>query len=299
MNCSSPAGIGAIGKTVGGPSTLLALLVLALTGCLSEASAVLIDFETDSGYQVGNLYNQPGTAGATKWGATSNGSNYSLINVTAGAGVAGSQAVVAQAHATATSSVYQYVPTATDLGGVFSNASSQIAFSFQLKWDSLGPSGLYTGRFFVGNTLSSQGGDVLRLSWGANGQLIYTLSDSSVRFAMNAGGTSFAAAAGVFYTISGVLDYATKSYTLSVNGVQQTDSAGLSNISFANAAGPNVNQNFELQTQLNNNAGFRPWTVDDINYALVPEPSVAALALLAGGLLFVTKRMRRSGVRAA
>jgi hypothetical protein len=273
-------------------SSHLAMITLALAGCMSQASAVLIGFETTSGYQVGNLYNQPGTAGATKWGAIPNAINNNLLSVTSGAGVGGSQAIVAQANATVAAGVYQYVPTSTDLGGVFSNASSQIAFSFQLKWDSLGPSGTYTGRFFVGNTLSTQAGDVLRLSWGANGQLIYTLSDTTVRFATNAGGMNFAAAAGSFYTVSGVLDYATKSYTLSVNGVQQTDNLGSSNISFVNAAGANVNSNFEIQTQLNNSANFRPWTLDNLNYALVPEPSAVALALLAGGMLILVRRAR-------
>lgn len=264
----------------------------ALLCITSLARAIVIDFESASGYQLGNLYNQPGTVGATKWGANPNGMNYPLLQVVANEGVGGSQGLMAQANASVAASVYQFNPSNADLGGVFSNTSSQIAFSFNLNWESLGATGTYTGRFFVGNTLSSQAGDVLRLSWSSDGRMIYTLSGGTSKFVTTASGSNFYATANTFYTISGVLNYATGTYQLYVNGVQQVDASLSANISFVNPAGANVNSNFELQTQLNNDANFRPWTIDNINYALVPEP--ASIALVLGGLSFMVLMRRCS-----
>lgn len=297
MNFSRSHGAGVDAKTKRARAlsrlTLAAVAAVSLAG-MTEARAILIDFESASGYVPGNLYSQPGVPGATAWGATSSGITYGPLSVTSGAGVGGSQGLVAVANANVVSSVYQFNPTSTDLGGVFSNNSSQIAFSFQLSWDAFGTADFY-GRFFVGNTLSAQGGDVLKMSWSADGRLIYTLSDNSVRYATAADGSAFrAAGTGTFYTISGLLDYSTKTYSLAVNGVQQTNGSGSTTIAFVNAAGSNVNPNFEVSTLFNNNANFKPWTVDNISYALVPEPSALLLGAVGLSVVFLFRRRRCS-----
>lgn len=296
MKFSRSHGAGEDAKTPFAPkallrSTLGATLAMSLAA-LAGAQAIVIDFETSSGYTPGNLYNQPGTSGATHWNATSSGITYGPLSVTAGAGVDGSQGLVAVANANVVSSVYQFNPSNTDLGGTFSNANSQIAFNFQLSWDAFGTADFY-GRFFVGNILSSQGGDVLKLSWAADGRIIYTLSDNTVRFATAADGSVFrATSTDTFYTISGILDYSTKTYSLAINGVSQTNGSGSTNIAFVNASGSYVNPNFEVSTLFNNNANFKSWTIDNINYALVPEPSSLLLGVVGlAGLFYFHKRL--------
>lgn len=270
----------------------LLIMGLAMAAPLS-AQAVIIDFETASGYTVGNLYGQPGIAGSATWGASSQGVNDQLLKVVDGAGVGGSHGLVYQTHATTTSSVYQFNPTATDLGEAFSATSSQIAFSFDLKWDEVGSTSIYTGRFFVGNTLSTQDGDVFKLTWSATGAVGYTLNNNTLRFATNAAGNQFIAQADTFYTISGVLDYGTKTYTLSVNGVQQVDQTGAATLGFVRPAGANVNANFEFQTQNNNHASARVWTVDNLDYHAIPEASSLGLLMLGGGVALTLFRARK------
>lgn len=274
--------------------TLPTLSVLALLSLTSVSSqAILIDFETDSGYAAGNLYDQPGTPGASKWKTPAAQASSGVLSVVSNVGVEGSQAVVAGSHATLTSSTYFLNITDQDLGDLFDASSSKISFSFALKWDALSAYA-NQGRFYVGGTSADNfAGDVLRVAWMTDGSMIYSVGQSggnvAFQVAQNASGNTFRATADTFYTIEGVIDYSTKTYTLMINSVEQKNASAGVDLSFVNEGGAQVNANLVLMSLNNNTANYRPWTIDNMQMEAIPEPGSVALA---GGALLSFAGMR-------
>lgn len=285
------------------PLASCAIAVSLLLGISTSAQAILIDFETVSGYQTGDLYNQPGQGGSSKWKTPSYYINTSAISVTSGVGVGGSQAIQANANASITSAYYFLGVTNADLGEEFNKDSSKISFSFQLKWDGLS-SFQNAGRFFIGSKNEADlAGDVVRIIWGTDGSMGYVIGTSSggteSLSVKDAAGNAFRATANTFYTIQGTIDYSTKTYKLSINSVTQFDSTSSANLRFYAPNGTNVNANIELMTLNNNTTGFRTWVIDDLNYTAVPEPSsVATLGLSAAALGLALLRQKKAQKKA-
>lgn len=263
-----------------------------LIAAAPTAHAILIDFETGSGYAVGNLYNQPGGSGVSKWKTPAYNSTTAALSVVDGVGINGGQAVRANPHDTVTSSNYTLVITDDALGDIFDANSSKISFSFQLMWEGTGTY-LNQGRFFVGGTSeNSFSGDVLRVYWATDGSMGFVVGKdggTDNRVVKNAAGGDFRAQANTFYTITGTIDYASKSYTLSINNVVQKDVNGNATLSFVTPAGSQINPNIQLMSLNNNNVNYKPWIIDNIEMQAIPEPASAALA---GWALFAIAGIR-------
>lgn len=276
--------------------TMKGLLILVLTSTIvSSSQAILIDFEEDQGYFAnggatgdGNVVGQPSTG--TKW--TGIGANpASTLRVTANAGTTGSdQALVANANGgVGSGSINTFAPTNSDLGGVFSLSSSQIAFSFDYQ---LSARSTQTG---IGSLrIGTSNGNVLALSFWSDGKINLTAGSSSTFAKTSNGTTDFQAVAGTYYTVSGLIDYATMTYQISINGVSQVFnlSPDLGFKSTTSASWTDIN----LAAINTTSATWRSFAIDNFSYALVPEPSAAALLILGalglGGFSTIRKLRR-------
>lgn len=258
-----------------------------------DARAIVIDFDIDNGYAVGNLHGQPGTSGSSQWKTPAAQASSGVISVVDGVGTDGSQAIVANSHATLTSTSYFLKITDQDLGDLFDAGSTKINFSFALKWDAI-TSYANQGRFYVGgNSQDGFNGDVLRIAWMSDGSMIYGVGNpggsSLFRTVLNSSGGTFRAVANTFYTVEGVIDYATKTYTLTINAVDQKDATGGLNLGFYDHAGSQMNANIMLMSLNNQTANYRPWVMDDLKMEAIPEPGSVALA---GSMLLGLAGMR-------
>lgn len=267
-----------------GRMTIACLSLFAFSAFCSNGWAILIGFEASEGYSLGNLVNQPNTG--TQWIGTANASSYAPLQVVSGQGIDGGNAIQVQS-SLAANSAYRFAPSNADLGGVFSASSSVLSLSFSLRWDSINTSSTGIGRFYIGAPTIGGTPTVLSLDWYSNGRIGF--NDGTFQYATDSTGAVFAATAGAFYTITATLDYATGTYLLTVNDVTQSRN-GNENISFRNPTGT-LNNIIDITTLNNQNANFQNWTIDNINYSIVPEPSTMALACLSlAGLLLFRKR---------
>lgn len=277
-----------VSPLISGLKSTFAALFIAAVG-IPAAHAILIDFEGDSGYAVGNLYNQPGGSGVSKWKTPVGNSTTAALSVVDGVGVNGGQAVRAISHSAVSSSNYTLAITDDALGDIFDANSSKISFSFQLMWEGTGTY-LNQGRFYMGGTSeNSFSGDVVRVYWATDGSMGFIVGkDGGVdsRIVKNAAGGDFRAQANTFYTVSGIIDYASKTYTLTINNVIQKDSNGNATLSFVTPAGSQINPNIQLISLNNKDVNYKPWVIDNIEMQAIPEP--ASAALFGGALIAIT-----------
>ncbi len=259
---------------------LASLLLLFAT---PAAQAIVIDFESASGYLPGDLHNQPAISGGPQWKTPAYNIGTGAISVTTGVGTGGSQALRSAAASTISASNYVLTMSDEALGDLFDPTSSLIRFSFQLKWESTGTF-VNQGRFFVGgNSETAFNGDVLRVYWTTDGGIGYVIGmpggTTQARAAKTATNSDFRATAGTFYTISGTIDYASKTYRLSMNNVDQSDANGNFDLAFVAPGSTQINPNIQLMSLNNNHANYQPWVLDDLEFqATIPEPGAVALA---------------------
>lgn len=257
-----------------------------------NAHAIVIGFESSEGYSTtggtggnGNLKGQPSSG--TAW---TNATTIANLVVTANAGTTGTdQALVANASGAA--GFYAFSPTNLDLGGTFSSTSSQLAFSFDYNLSATLAAQTGVSIIRIGTT----SGNVLSFSLFSDGMITFSDGSATNPYVKAANGTTnFQAAAGVYYTIGGVIDYATQTYTLTVNGVAQSGGAdGV--ISFRASSSANWND-FNISSVNVTSGNWRPYSIDNVSYALVPEPSTLALMILGGGGVIGMARRRKGGV---
>lgn len=191
---------------------------------------------------------------------------------------------------TGVSPFFTFSPSSTDLGGTFSNTSSQLSFSFEYAE--------------VGST-SGATTSLLRLSFGNSGTpttQIEFLSNGTIDFETNNGspttgyvtsngsastsssnGNDLIVGNSVWATLSGTLNYATDTYTLSVNGVAQQFSTYGTNIPFANTTPADMTSALNLR-DFYSSTSLVPTALDNISVALVPEPGIESLLFPAAGI---------------
>lgn len=271
-----------------------AIACLVSLSVLPVANALVIDFESASGYTTtGGTGAVPGMlvgqGSSTKW--TANLTEDGSIKVKATGGVGGSQSIQTQASGSVNFAQYRFVPTSAELGGAFNASSTVINYSFSLKLD---------GDANANSTLSilrlrtGTGGNDMRLELTANGRL--GIGDGSVNvIAKTEGGGTFVAPSNTFFTVAGTIDYTTKTYTISVNGVTQLTGSASPNFSFSPTSNPSSADLFFFNMNPNG-VDWMPVTIDNINYtaAAIPEPSTAALlGAAAAGLVAAGIRPRR------
>lgn len=242
---------------------LTGLLGVLLTS--TSARALLINFND---YAAGSLAGQP--ASGTKW---SGGGSY--FQVTSGAGVDSSNAVVTQPLTTG-AQASAFTPSTTDLPG-FNGSSSSVEISFQFRY------------------LSAPGSDS---STFASLQFGYTSSTAmAARFWLRNDGRLGYSDGGTtpsvlltnptnWNTVTAIVDYATQTYTFSLNGVPYVNQ---SNDSVFDFRGPTTASTFRILDHGSETAWIGA-AFDNIGMTVVPEPTTAALIVLTAGLYLVRKR---------
>ena len=248
------------------PSRLLVIplpLLLLATLLPSPAKAIQIDFE--SGYTTtaggGDLLNQPATG--TKWtSATASGG----ISIAAKDGATGTdQAAKTQPLTSSSYGLYTFTPSDADLGIPFNATSSVIKYSFQVKLDDE-PNG--------GNGVALRvhlGGKAVGFDLLSNGGILTAVGKSDgtrqAIFATSADGNRFQAKANTYVTVEGTLDYSTKTFTASVNGVAIMQD-GNPKLDFADKSA----DTFQIDLMMISNTSYTSWipaSIDNINLTAV------------------------------
>ncbi len=258
-------------------------MVLTTMAGVSE-SAVSIDFNTAGGYTAGNdLGGQPGSG--TQWVRTAGSSGVVSVTPRIGGPSGNNQASTSNAAAT-----YTFTPTTADFGLAFNPATAIINFSFQVSYNA--------------GTTTNSFRELARLSFGSNEAVRITFQSERVRFndgtdltrtarrSTGSGSANLQPIADVFYTLFGTINWATKTYTLSVtdaNGtLAQVGAASNTNLAFANVTGLTA-PTITFQTFVPTDS-FRVVNLDNLNYTLIPEP--ATMAMLALGSTMLLARCR-------
>ena len=217
-----------------------ALATVCLLALASPSFAILMTFDSP-GYSLGNVIGQG--AGTTKW-TSGYGSNLQVVNDT----VTGSGQMLQVATVGFTNAYFN--PTTADLGGLaFSNTTSEIRFSLDLAMTTVG-SGTES-RLYIGNGTSApfmlefEGNGLLLFKSGATSY--YATKDGSAN-TVGTGNTVVTAAANSWVNIQATLNYATNTYKLAVNGVDQNLGATVTSLGFANTTSANLTQNLLLTT---------------------------------------------------
>ena len=174
----------------------------------------------------GNLRGQP--AGGTAWSGGATGTAAAIM-VTANEGAAGTdQAACTQPGNRRTpESDYVFVPSSQDLGGTFNPTSSVLYYSFQLKPTAVASS---YGTIILRIRLCGQDDrkSAINFGLGDNGSFSFTTGDGAgggssiiAKPASGSGSKYFVPAVDTYFTVCGAIDYAGKTFTISVNGVPQ------------------------------------------------------------------------------
>lgn len=272
------------------------LVAVAALAAAAPAEAIVIDFETASGYSTtggtgggGNIVGQPSTPGATPWTGNSTAATVESE--------AGNQFLQTAASLSASFPGIFYAPTAADLDND-DLSPSVVYFDMRLRSDSVPSSG---GNFE--SVLSIRFDDVvganqpqayIRLDVRADGRLRYLVGNGSGGntsvISKAAGGADFDFDNTTGYVpVSIVADYTTQTFQLTVNGVQQLNGSD-ANIPFAVPTADNFGRlNLNLGNQPLTN--YRQMSLDDLRLsAVVPEPASLGIASL--GLFAVLRRGR-------
>jgi len=204
----------------------------ALAFFVATAPAITISFTPEQHYTTtggeggtGNLKGQP--AGGTAWSGGVSGPEAAIV-VTANEGAAGTdQAVCTQpGKRSAAYSDYFFVPSDSDLGGKFDPAASVLYYSFQIKPTAVATSyGTTILRMRLCGTDDRKA--AINFGLGNNGVFSFSAGDgkgggtSPIAKTTPGGTTNFIPTVDTYFTVCGAVNYATKTFTISVNGVPQ------------------------------------------------------------------------------
>lgn len=237
---------------------------IIILGLPMAQAGIFINFDD---YDTGNLSGQPGTG--TSW-AVVNGSPPNPINVAVAAGTNGSNGLVNTSTGGGTNFMhYGFNTSDSDLGFTFDKDASIVNYSFDFRPVQAldAPEGAVDSLFeFVICSSQASGFSIFatRIVIRNNGQVRVNNGGSW----LHSEASEQLFTAGVYHTISGTLDYATKTHTIFVDGVQLFAEVNGGVLGFA--GDPD-----NLFIRLNNlRAGsdaatkWRQWNVDNIALAL-------------------------------
>jgi hypothetical protein len=255
-------------------------LLLAGTAVLPvPVRAIDIDFE--SGYLSvgginanGSLTGQPSTSGATKWTASDQAPANDTYRIAPDT-ITGSGQMLASTSSSNAATFYTFTPGDGDLGGTFNSVSSVINFSLQFAFNTTaaytnrGSDQMALGRISFGPTLAP----ILTIELVSSGELDFSdgpdtcVVTSTPTNASTGFGGGFVAKKNVNVTISGAIDYAKGTYTLSVNGVQQRTAKNATNLAFRNPAGADGDA-INLRELNGGSPSYIPTSFDNISLTL-------------------------------
>ena len=262
--------------------TLLSLIAGSCFLATANTMALTIDFS--GGYAPGDLLGQPGTG--TQWIRTNAPAAPNIIEVAAGVGAGGTQGIRSVSTGAGSNFVfYGFNTTNADLGFAFDSGASVLEYSFQWRptqaLDASDSPDIF--RFSIGSSTNIGDSAAVRLTVRANGAFL----------AQNGGSALVQHAlfqADVYSTISGTIDYGSKTYTVFVDGTQLFDGTNGGDLAFENAAADNVF--IRLGNLSAANPDYRAWSMDNIS--IIPEPATYAafFGLLAIGIVLLNRRRR-------
>jgi hypothetical protein len=195
----------------------LPLLALCCYFSCGQTHAIVTDFA--SGYTTNAILDGLPTSGTHWTRVANNGNANSAYKVIPGNGVDRAQTVTTQGtDGTVTSASYNFNPSSTDLGGTFNSSSSIIDYSFSMRLEAdpnTSPGDVQ--RVLLGNSIAAE------ICLLGNGTVHAYSARTPITLKTTMGGsTNFVALGGVYFTVSGQLNYATKTFTVFLNGVAQT-----------------------------------------------------------------------------
>lgn len=210
-----------------------------------------------------------------------------MVSVNATAGTSGGYGLINQQGGTSNFTYYRIPLSNADIGTTFNASSTILDYSFDWRlndaaFGSSNPSAVF--QFAMGGTTNSASDSVLRLDVRNSGRF----------FAAHGGGS--AVVDGLFTaqtraTISGQVNYATNTYTVFVNSVQQFTSVNGGNLTFLAGSVENANVYLANLNASTASTNYLNWSAD--NLSVVPEPT-SALLLAAGLTTLVIFRRRRA-----
>ena len=254
------------------------ILVVGLCLLLSAASwqnadALLIDFEAAQGYTISggigdspaNLKGQPSLLGATQWTNPSDGATIRVTDNGAGGQWAQANNNAENDYAGG-GAPYQFLPSNSDLGGVFDANSSIVEITFDFTRVAAG-TGVGSGQWLIGD-------DAVRFEFYTDGLIYFYGTQPTGDYVRTAEGGHFVAAAGQAYDFRLTLDYGTNSWRFNVNGVQQMI-GGNTDLGFRNVG--STNARIDWYAINIDNPGWTAHAIDNLSIAMVPEPSTIGL----------------------
>ena len=263
-------------------SYIITLCVIAASwwNFTPTARAINIDFDADQHFSTrggegggGNLKGQP--AGSTAWSGGVTGSESAiLITVNEGASGTDQAACTQPGSRLASASDYVFEPSNSDLGGTFNPASSILYYSFQLK-----PTALAATYGTIVLRMRLCGSDdrhsALNFGLGNNGSFSFSAGDgkgggtSPVARTASKGGAVFVPAVDTYFTVCGSVNYANKTFTISVNGVPQ-EVNGARDIPFASPS-PGTTPRLDLENYSADDPLWSSTSIDNISLSLTPN----------------------------
>lgn len=252
-------------------SLLAGACLLWTTGA---SHALLINFDPP-GYVANTNLAGNGAPGGTLW--TTGGA---ALRINAGVGKGGSQGLILY-NPSGSSEASDFVTSATDLPG-FNPTSSQVRLGFSFRFAETPSSAnarVNVGYLQIGNSGSSP---AARITFYQNGTLAYHINRATP---VEISSSLFqATTATTWYEGEVLLDYASGSYSFSVNDIELTD-AGV-----FRGSGHNATMRFlSFRSE-----DHRQMVFDNVSLTVIPEPSAIAL-LLGGAGILLGFRKGRSG----
>lgn len=244
-----------------------ALVVLALA---PTARAIEIDFNVDSGYSVkggrfgnGTLAGQRQEDSRTTWrGPSKVGAD--VLRVVPDTG--GGQVLKAHLVMEPVQAAYIFDTSLEDLRGDFDPAGSRIGFSFRMRYDDA-PEGQTRAlvRLQIGDTPAP----VATFEFLTDGRLHFNNGGKYNNLASGKGGGVLKARRGEWVVVSGTLNYATETYTLSVNGVPQQEGK-VANLGFRSPAKTQRTPALSIRDMSAEGDAFLAYSFDDLVLRVIP-----------------------------
>jgi hypothetical protein len=166
-----------------------------------------------------------------------------------------------------TDSSYSFSPSTADLGGTFVSNASVIDYSYSTRFNGLpNNNGQDVQRLSIGGTVA------VYITLETTGQVNAYAYRTPIPLKTSMGGTNaFVATPGIYFTVSGQVNYATKTYTVFLNGIAQTVGGPSATTNFPFYVSTTNSYNIIMENNLPEESTWVPSTISQIRYELDPS----------------------------